>query len=416
MKYLLVASVLLAFSAILTAQTAHVAYSPGGFVSCIDKGLPNTACSPTVTQMAGYTPLPSGFISTAGTVLGGHALDQDHDILYVSDGFTVFVCATNLYAPAQCVGPPISTTFPVPITMVMPSGLPFGGCTGMCVGHGVWTTSPSTPCTDLLFMTNGIYVIAVDVRPPNALVIGPWLATGVLPQVLTGLEYEDTPGQDYLWACDGVGNSFIYTTSGVLAGGPFPVLGPPPIPPVTGNVLDRSTCPPGYWVTNGQNLYPSIYPNPTIPLNPPAVIGLCFGASASAEPVYMPGRCGSSCNPFPFITTDQPICGGKNITFTLSSAAPNSTAMFVADTVCVPGGFGIFGCTWWMTFGSWPISVTTTTSPAGIANAGPFPLPAATCPGLVGLVGYAQWVFLDPCPGGNGFGMTDALHMRLSTF
>ena len=69
-----------------------------------------------------------------------------------------------------------------------------------------------------------------------------------------------------------------------------------------------------------------------------------------------------------------------------------------------------------MTFGPWPIPVNTNTSPVGIATAGPFPLPSATCPGLVGVVGYAQWVFLDPCPGGNGFGMTDALHMRLSTF
>ena len=219
----------------------------------------------------------------------------------MSDGFTMFVCANPLYSPGAVRRRPAHQ-------LVVPGSdrddhavraCRSAACTGMAVGHGVWTTSPSTPCTDVLFITNGTCVMAIDVRPPNAVVIAPWIAPGVFPQVLTGLEYEDTPGQDYLWACDGLGTSFIYTTGGVLAGGPFPVLGPPPPPPVTGNVLDRSTCPPGYWVTDGQFLYPSFFANPTIPLNPPAVIGLCFGASASAEPVSDAGTLRQHLQPVP---------------------------------------------------------------------------------------------------------------------
>jgi hypothetical protein len=400
------------------AQTGHVGYSPGGNVVCRNQVLPNLACSPTTAQINPYNPLGGGFVSTAGTVLGGHALDQDHNLCYVSDGFTIFVCANPLFAPAPCGGGPlVGSNFPVPSAVVLGSGLPFGLLTGMCVGHDVWTTSPSLPCTDILFITNGEWVMGIDVRPPYAVVIPPWFANGVFPQVLTGLEYEDTGGPiDFIWACDGVGNSFIYTITGALAGGPFPVIGPPPAPPVTGNVFDRSTCPPGYWVTNGTALYPSVFANPTIPLNPIAAFGLAFGASASAEPVLMAGRCGSTCTPFPSITTDEPICGGKNITFILSGAPPGQVAILAADPTCVPGGFSIFGCTWWLTFGPWLITNNTNTNAFGIATAGPYPLPAATCPGNVGLTGYAQWVFLDPCPGGNGFGMTDALHLRLSTF
>jgi hypothetical protein len=418
MKHLIPASFfVLAATATSFAQTAHVGYSPGGPVACLNRVLPNAACGATTPQIDPYNPLGGGFVSTAGTVLGGHALDQDHDLCYVSDGFTIFVCANPLFMPNQCGGGPIvGTSFPVPAAVVTSSGTPFGFLTGMAIGHDVWTTSPSTPCTDILFITSGEWVMGIDVRPPYSVVIGPWFAAGVFPQVLTGLEYEDTGGPiDFLWATDGVGNTFVYTITGAPAAGPLPVIGPPPTVPVVGNVLDRSTCPPGYWVTNGQFLHPAVFPNPTIALAPPAIIGLAFGASASAEPVLMAGRCGSACNPFPTITTDEPICGGKNITFILANAAPLSPAMFVADTTCVPGGFGIFGCTWWMTFGPWAIQANPVTNGFGMATAGPYLLPAATCPGLVGFVGYAQWVFLDACSP-NGFGMTDALHMRLSTF
>lgn len=420
MKSLLLAS---SFLAVLTAdclaQTGHVAYTPGtGSVAVRNRVLPNLACSPTTAQINPYNPLGFGFGFIAGTVLGGHAVDHAHNLVYVCDGFLVFVCANPLYAPAPCGGGPIpGNVFPVPAAITS-AGLPFGGVTGMAVGHEVWTTSPSFPCTDVLWVTNGTDVMAFDPRPPYAIVAGPWLAPAVPPPlVLTGLEYEDTttPGFDYLWATDTVGNTYIYDLFGNLAGGPMPVIGPPPAGIVVGNVLDRSTCPPGHWVTDGQFLYPSVFPNPTLALNPIAAFGLPFGASASAEPVLMPGRCGSSCNPFPFITTTEPICGGKNIAFGLSGAPSTTPALFALDVVCTTG-FGINGCTWWLpTSFTWPISVSTTTNGFGMATAGPFPAPAATCPGLVGLTGYAQWIYLDSCSS-SGFGMSDALHVRLSTF
>ena len=59
-----------------------------------------------------------------------------------------------------------ATPFPAPTSVVTSSGLPFGGVTGMAMGHDVWTTSPSSPCTDILFMTNGTDVIGIDPRPP----------------------------------------------------------------------------------------------------------------------------------------------------------------------------------------------------------------------------------------------------------
>ena len=136
------------------------------------------------------------------------------------------------------------------------------------------------------------------------------------------------------------------------------MIGPPPIFPVIGNVLDRSTCPPGHWVTDGQFLYPSVFANPTVPCNPPAAAGFPFGASFSGEPVLMPGRCGSSCNPFPVITTNEPIVGGKNLVFNLSGAPPGTSAIFALDFVCTTG-FGIGpGCFWWLPLSfAWPITV-----------------------------------------------------------
>ena len=203
---------------------------------------------------------------------------------------------------------------------------------------------------------------------------------------------------------------------GALAGGPLPVIGPPPIFPVIGNVLDRSTCPPGHWVTDGQALYPSVFANPTVPVNAPAAAGFPFGASFSAEPVLMPGRCGSTCNPFPVITTNEPIVGGKNLVFNLSGAPPGTTAIFALDFVCTTG-FGIGpGCFWWLPLSfAWPITVNTITNGSGMATAGPYLLPAATCPGFVGATAYAQWAYVDTCAG-SGVGITDAMHMRLSTF
>src|SRR4029078_823253 len=94
-----------------------------------------------------------------------------------------------------------------------------------------------------LSVARGPPITGVVPRPPFAVVVGPWLAPGVAPPlVLTGLEYEDTPTIDYIWATDTAGNNYVYTVSGALAAGPLPVIGPPPIFPVIGNVLDRSTC------------------------------------------------------------------------------------------------------------------------------------------------------------------------------
>jgi hypothetical protein len=419
MKKFLLPVLLVSFAAAGFAQTGHVGYSPGGPVVVLNEVLPNLACAATIAQINPYNPIAAGFTSTAGTVLGAHALDQDHDLVYVTDGFLIFVAANPLYAPAPCAGGPNpGNTFLAP-SAITPFGTPFGLITGMAVGHDVWTSSPSFPCTDVLYVTDGTCVMGFDPRPPFAVVVGPWIAPA-LPAafVLTGLEYEDTgtPGLDFLWATDTGGNTYIYDVFGNLAGGPMPVIGPPPIQPVIGNVLDRSTCPPGHWVTDGFFLYPSVFANPTIPLNPTAAMGLAFGASASAEPVLLPGRCGSTCNPNPVITTNEPFVGGKNIVFGLSGAPPGTPAVFAADFVCVPGGTGIASCVWWLPLSfAWPITINTVTNGFGNASAGPIPLPAATCPGLVGATGYAQWFYLDSCSS-NGFGITDAMHLRLSTF
>jgi hypothetical protein len=400
------------------AQTGHVGYTWSGPVAALNEELPNAACTTTFPQMLGYTPIGAGFGLTAGTILGGYALDQDHDLVYASDGFFIFVAANFLYAPSPCGGGPVpGTVFPVPFAITS-SGAAFGLVTGMAVGHDAWTTSPSFPCTDILFLTNGTDIMGIDPRPPYAVVVPPFLAAGVIAgNSLTGLEYEDTttPGLDFIWATDNAGNTYIYDTLGNLAGGPLPVIGPPPASIIVGNVFDRSTCPPGHWVTDGFSMYPSVFANPTIALNWNPAIGLAFGASASAEPVLMAGRCGSTCNPFPVITTDHPIVGSTPITFSLSGAPPLTTAVFALDFVCTTG-LGIFGCTWWLppTF-AWPITVTTATNGFGMASAGAFPTPVAQCPGLVGLTGYAQWFYLDGCST-SGFGMTDAMHIRLSTY
>ena len=64
---------------------------------------------------------------------------------------------------------------------------------------------------------------------------------------------------------------------------------------------------------------------------------------------------------------------------------------------------------------AWPITVNTTTNGFGIATAGPYTLPAATCPGFVGATAYAQWAYVDSCSS-SLVGITDAMHVRLSTF
>jgi hypothetical protein len=194
------------------------------------------------------------------------------------------------------------------------------------------------------------------------------------------------------------------------------VIGPPPANPCIGNVLDRSVCPPAHWVTDGNFLYPSVFANPTLALNPPAAAGFPFGASFSGEPVLLPGRCGSTCNPFPVISTNEPIVSGKNLIFQLSGAPPFTPAIFALDFVCTTGfGFGTT-CLWWLPLSfTWPITVNTATNAFGFAFAGPYALPAATCPGFVGATAYAQWAYIDTCAG-SGVGITDAMHLRLSTF
>jgi hypothetical protein len=407
-------SCLLLIASAVVGQTGHVGrwVGPCTQADVENMPLPNTACTLTVPQVANYATGGPCFAPTFFP-LGGHALDQLHDLVYTCDGFTVSVDSypTQLgYAANPCVGPTPGTSFAAP-TPVMSSGVAFGPVTGMCVVLSSWAGTTIFPCEDVIFVTDGLNVLGFNPRPPNNVVVGPWAATGLNPgQILTGLEYDDLSGN--LWACDSAGNTFQYSVFGALQSSFFinlPLL-------IVGNVLDRSSCPRQVWVTDGNLLWP-VFGGPPILLNP-GLGSMAFGASFSAEPVVMRGTCGSNCYPTPIIGSTEPVASGatatKSIAFTLSGAPPNTFALLAFDFACTGPLFLPPTCLWWMTTGGWFYSYTGITSATGTAQTAALAMPAASCPGLVGLVGYAQWFYFDTCAIG-GFGVSDALHCRYSS-
>jgi hypothetical protein len=282
----------------------------------------------------------------------------------------------------------------------------------MCVGHQLFTSSPSGPCPDLLFMTDGIQVMAVDPRFPLFAVVGPWLASTLIPgQILTGLEYDFD--NNHVVAVDAAGFTYLYTTVGTPVGGPIPPNITGWLGPIVGNVLDRSVCPNAHYVTDGVDLWEVATGSGPYPLNPPPGT-FAVGASFSAEPVLLRGACGSICNPTVTITTTEPVVGLKPAVFTLSGAPAFTPTLFVLDFFCTPGLGLPPGCVWWMTLGPWWFTATPATNATGDATVNLGNIPFASCPGLVGLTLYAQWFYVDTCAG-NGWGITDAMHLRLST-
>jgi hypothetical protein len=415
-QHVLVALVVVAAG--LRAQTAHVAHWSGPCgVTVEDMELPVTgACAATVAQIPNY-PAGAGCFTPTPFPFGAHALDQLHDLVYTSDGPTIHVSANPLYAANPCSGPFPGVQFAVPPVLTT-FGTLFGPVTGMCVGLGSWTTSPSFPCPDVLWLTDGQFVMAIDPRPPFAVVVPPWFAPQFSASpfpILTGLEFDDH--DNTIWATDGAGISYQYSVFGALLQGPiFPIPGAI-FSNIIGNVLDRSTCPRQVWVTDGFLLYPVGGGTP-VPLNTPASSLPC-GASFSGEPLVMRGACGSTCSPTPLIGTTEPISSGmtalKTVSFTLTGAPAGTFALFAFDFVCMGPTFVPPTCLWWLNPSPvWFYWITTTTTGSGAASTPPLLLPPATCPGFSGLVGYAQWFFIDPCAISN-VGVTDALRCQLST-
>lgn len=411
-------AVLCLSAAATVAQTAHVGHWSGPCSTTVeDMELPvGFSCGPTFAQIPNY---PAGGFCFGPTPFpfGGHALDQLHDLVYTCDGNVVYASANPLYAPNPCVGPFPGVQFPIPFALTT-FGTVFGPVTGMCVGIGVWPSSPSFPCEDVLWVTDGQFVMAFDPRPPYGLVIPPWFATQFSASpfpMLTGLEFDDN--DNTIWATDGAGISYQYSIFGALLQGPiFPIPGAI-LGNIVGNVLDRSTCPRQLYVTDGFQLFPVGGGNP-IALNTPAG-SLPYGASFSAEPLVLRGKCGSTCAPNPVIGTTEPIASGmtalKNVSFTLTGGAPNQFALFAFDFFCVPPTFLPPTCLWWLTTNfTWFYFTTTVTTAAGDAATPPILLPPAACPGLNGLVGFGQWFFFDPCAM-SGASVTDALRCQLST-
>lgn len=405
----------LVLSPLALGQTGHVGrwLGPCTNADVEDAALPTSACGPTQSQVPTYAAGGPCF-GVPNFPYGGHGLDQLHDLVYTCDGFTIHVSAypgALGYSANPCTGPFPGTSFAAP-TPVTSAGSLFGPVTGMCVGLGSFPGSPSFPCPDLLFLTDGQWVLGMDPRPPYAVVIPPWFATGLFPGMfLTGLEYDDLSAT--IVACDWAGDSYEYTTTGTPAS--TPIFAPTPLL-IVGNVLDRSACPRKIWVTDGNVLIPVGGGNPVF-LNPPAG-SIPFGASFSAEPQLMRGVCASTCFPNPVIGTTEPIASGstatKSVSFTLTGAPPSTFALFAFDFQCF--GFGLPPtCIWWLSTNfNWFYFYTGFTSGSGTLATPALFLPPAGCPGLVGLVGYGQWFYFDSCSSA-GFGITDALHCRYSS-
>ena len=94
----------LLLAASLSAQTAHVGSWTGPCSTTVeDMNLNPPACGPTASQIPSY---PAGGICFGPTPfpLGGHGLDQLHNLVYASDGFFVYASANPLYTPTSCGG------------------------------------------------------------------------------------------------------------------------------------------------------------------------------------------------------------------------------------------------------------------------------------------------------------------------
>ncbi len=397
MKRILLAT--LAAAALLgapaAAQVAHVYAGP--FIA--DTALPNSACGPTVAQIA--VPYPPPPLPPAAPPLGGHAFNQTTHVVYTTTGFAIQQSAHPLYVPTI---PIPAAPFPLPPIVCVP-GTIMGPITAMCCSPAPFGPAPM----GILFVSDGICIVGLAAAPPYAVVVPPFAPPAAfLAGPITGLEFDYLTAS--LWVTDITGLSLNITIGGVPLGPPLPtpyiVFGP-----IIGNVLDRSLPGPGaLFTTDGVFLYP-IFGAPLIPIPvvglPP---GMGYGASFIAEPVLLRGVC--PCGPFtPTIGTTIPIVGsGIPLAITIAGAPPGSTAFLGLDLACGPPlPLGTL-CVWWL-----PIPPLSLLGPvflpggAGGLAFGPLPPP----PAFIGAVGYAQWAILCTASS-SGISLTDALHMRLS--
>lgn len=360
----------------------------------------------------------AGSIVATGTPLppvaheGGLAIDQDARIVYATDG-TSFLSqdSHDIYG-----SPPTAPTVPLPL-----AGAPAGSITGLAVSSAAGLLYICGSTTFQARSKTYPYAAAGPVIP-----IPPFIG---IPGA-TGIEYDPATGT--LWACNVMGATVQFTTTGALLAA-FP---PPPVPglgPIRGIAINSTAGPlaappppgqlPGFRVclTDGAKIIDAMAPFGTLALAA-GFESYCRGLAISADPILLPGRYVASAHrynndptysPYPFyyptIGITRPTCANlSSISWlTLDCSSPFTPVLLIADLLPLgaSGGGLLVGenVLWLSPFTPTFLGLPLMTNGAAHVEIG---IPLSLLP--PGFQLTTQWLVADPAAY-LGYEMSDAL-------